>query len=93
MGAFLSIQTWVQNAGVNQQGMQSRPVLSSSDLVSWSVTASSELASGGLTSFWPGADEILLQGYRDQWRPGDTARLPTKLKSDQNPRKWRVFSR
>ncbi len=62
-GAFLNIQTWVQNAGVNQQGMQIDLLLASSDLVSWSVTASSELASGGLCQLVAGADEILLQGY------------------------------
>ena len=63
VGAFLNIQTWVQNAGVNQQGMQIDQLLSSADLLSWSVTPSSELVSGGLFQLVAGADEILLQGY------------------------------
>jgi hypothetical protein len=64
MGAFVNIQTWVQNAGVNQQGMQVDQFLASSDLVSWSVTASSELASGGLFQLLAGDDQVLLQGYQ-----------------------------
>ncbi len=63
VGAFLNIQTWVQNAGVNQQGMQVDQLLSSADLVSWSVTPISELVSGGLFQLLAGFDEILLQGY------------------------------
>ena len=63
VGAFLNVQTWVQNAGVNQQGMQIDQLLSSVDLLSWSVTPSSELVSGGLFQLLAGADEILLQGY------------------------------
>ena len=63
MGAFLNIQTWVQNAGVNQQGMQIDQLLASSDLISWSVTPSSQLASGGLYQLLAGAEEVLLQGY------------------------------
>ena len=62
-GAFLNIQTWVQNAGVNQQGMQIDQLLASTDMLSWSVTPSSQLASGGLYQLLAGADEILLQGY------------------------------
>ena len=64
LGAFLNIQTWVQNAGVNQQGMQVDQFLASSDLVSWSVTPSTELASGGLYQLLAGADQVLLQGYQ-----------------------------
>jgi hypothetical protein len=63
IGAFLNIQTWVQNAGVNQQGMQIDQLLSSADLLSWSVTPISELVSGGLFQLLAGADEVLLQGY------------------------------
>lgn len=63
VGAFVNIQTWVQNAGVGQQGVQVDQLLASSDLVSWSATASSELASGGLYQLLAGADEVLLQGY------------------------------
>jgi hypothetical protein len=63
VGAFLNIQSWVQNAGVNQQGMQIDQLLSSTDLLSWAVTASSELASGGLYQLVAGTDQILLQGY------------------------------
>ena len=62
-GAFLNIQTWVQNAGVNQEGRQIDQLLASSDLVSWSVTPSSELASGGLYQLLAGSDEVLVQGY------------------------------
>ena len=62
-GAFLNIQTWIQNAGVNQEGRQIDQLLASSDLVSWSVTPSSELASGGLFRLLAGSDEVLVQGY------------------------------
>jgi hypothetical protein len=64
MGAFLNVQTWVQNAGLNQQGMQVDQFLASSDLVSWSVSPASELASGGLYQLLAGSEQVLLQGYQ-----------------------------
>ena len=63
IGAFLNIQTWVQNAGVDQQGRQIDQFLASSDLTAWSVTPSSELVSGGLFQLLAGADQVLAQGY------------------------------
>lgn len=63
VGAFLNIQSWVQNAGGNQQGMQIDQFLASANLISWSVTASSELASGGLFQLLAGAEQVFLQGY------------------------------
>jgi hypothetical protein len=63
VGAFLSVQTWIQNAGANQQGLQVDQLLASTDLTSWSATSSSELASGGLYQLLAGDDSVLLQGY------------------------------
>jgi hypothetical protein len=63
IGAFLNIQTWVQNAGVDQQGRQIDQFLASSDLTTWSVTPSNALVSGGVYQLLAGADQVIAQGY------------------------------
>ena len=63
IGAFLNIQTWVQNAGVDQQGRQIDQFLASSDLTTWSVTPSNALVSGGVYQLLAGTDQVIAQGY------------------------------